>query len=454
MTQHRHRILVVDDDLALVDTLVDGLVDHGYDVVGLGSSREAAARMGEDFDALVTDLRMPGVDGMGLLALSKRTAPGRPVIVMTAYSAVDTAIESIRQGAYHYLTKAFKVDELVLFLNRAIEETQLRKETSVLRRTVREGLSIKNIIGSSGGMRDACSLIRRLADADVPVLVVGETGTGKGLIARALHAEGKRADKPFVTVNCTALPENLLESELFGHAKGAFTGATSERKGLFESAEGGTIFLDEIGDMAIALQTKLLDVLERNVIRPLGSNKERMIDARVITATHRDLDALTKSGRFREDLRFRLDVVTMEMPPLRHRKDDIPVLAMHFLDRARGKHPASVVRRLSSSVLEVMSNYSWPGNVRELEHVVERAVLLAPAAEIQVTDLPKALCAPSGRVAEFVGPVVTLAEIERRYASWALEQLGGRKVATAERLDIDRKTLAKLVDADERDHER
>ncbi len=454
MNHERHRILVVDDDRALCDTLVDGLIDRGYDAVGLGSSQEAARLMSEDFDALVTDLRMPGVDGMGLLALSKRVAPARPVIVMTAYSAVDTAIESIRQGAHHYLTKAFKVDELALFLSRALEETQLRKETTVLRRAVREGLSIKNIIGSSGSMRDACSLIRRLADADVPVLVVGETGSGKGLVARALHAEGKRADKPFVTVNCTALPENLLESELFGHAKGAFTGATADRKGLFESADGGTVFLDEIGDMALTLQTKLLDVLERNVIRPVGSNRERAIDARIITATHRDLDVLCKSGRFREDLRFRLDVVTMEVPPLRHRQGDIPVLAMHFLDRAKHKHPESTVTRLSSAVLDLMSSYSWPGNVRELEHVVERAVLLTQSTEIQLTDLPKSLSAPSGKVAEFVGPVVTLAEIERRYATWALEQLGGRKVATAEKLDIDRKTLAKLVGTDPRDPER
>jgi two-component system response regulator HydG len=446
MSNSRPRILLVDDDLALVETLTDGLLDLGYDAVGVASSGDAVKRMSEPFDAVVTDLRMPGVDGMGMLAASRRAAPDRPVILMTAYSAVDTAIESIRQGAYHYLTKPFKVDELALFLGRALGEARLRRETRALRKTVREGLSLDNVMGSSAGMRDVCNLVRRVADADVPVLILGETGTGKGLIARAIHAEGRRAEHAFVTVSCAALPENLLESELFGHAKGAFTGATVDRRGLLEEAEGGTVFLDEIGEMPIALQTKLLDVLERGVIRPVGSNKERAIDVRIVAATHRDLEARVKSGQFREDLLFRLDVVTTEIPPLRHRTGDIPELAMHFLELARRKNPKSPVVRPGKDALDAMVSYSWPGNVRELEHVIERAVLLGSSPEVGVTDLPRALTTRgTSKAPEFAGPVVPLADIERRYAAWALEQMGGRKMATAEKLDVDRKTLARLL---------
>jgi two-component system response regulator HydG len=445
MPRRGARVLVVDDDLALVQTLAEGLGELGYDAQGVASSAEADRRLSEPFDALVTDLRMPGIDGMGMMAASRRAAPERPVILMTAYGAVDSAIEAIRRGAYHYLTKPFKVEELGLFIDRAIEESRLRRETRALRKTVKETFSLENVIGSSGGMRDVCDLVRRVCDADVPVLVLGETGTGKGVIARALHAEGVRAERAFVTVSCAALPESLLESELFGHTRGAFTGASADRRGLFEEAEGGTIFLDEVGDIPLALQAKLLDVLERRVVRPVGSNKERSIDVRVVAATHRDLPALVKAGRFRQDLLFRLDVVSTEIPPLRQRRGDIPALAAYFLEHARERHPRSAVMRVGKEALDSFGSYSWPGNVRELEHVIERAVLLGTSADVAVGDLPPALSARSEPVAEFVGPVVPLVEIERRYAAWALEQMEGRKMATAEKLDVDRKTLAKLL---------
>ncbi len=369
---------------------------------------------------------------------------------MTAYSAVDSAIESIRQGAYHYLTKPFKVDELALFLGRSLEDARLRRETRTLRRAMREGQSLDTLVGSGAAMREVASVVRRIADTNVPVLVLGETGTGKGLVARALHGEGGRASGPFVTVNCAALPEQLLESELFGHARGSFTGAVGERRGLFEEASGGTLFLDEIGEMALPLQAKLLDVLERGVVRPLGSNKERPVDARIVAATHRDLAARVARGEFRDDLLFRLDVVTIDVPPLRHRRDDIPELVVHFLEAGKKKHPDAAGERFTLEAMACLQRYPWPGNVRELEHLVERSLLLGSGSLIGVTDLPRALqetaelaVVESGTV--FASPVLPMVELQRKYAAWALEQLGGRRMLTAEKLDVDRKTLAKLL---------
>ena len=440
------RVLLVDDDRALLETLADGLADAGYDPVMMVSSTEAAALLHKpEFDALVTDLRMPGKDGIGLLALSRRVAPERPVIVMTAHSALDSAIESIKKGAYHYLTKPFKVEELALFLGRALEEAKLRREARTLRRALREGSSIENVIGRSGGMREVCSLVSRVADADVTVLILGETGTGKGLIARAIHSEGRRSSGPFVTLSCAALPEQLLESELFGHVKGAFTGATSSRRGLLEEADGGTLFLDEIGEMAIGLQAKLLGVLESGVVRAVGANKEVAVDVRFVAATHRDLRARVGSGHFREDLLFRLDVVSVEIPPLRQRKGDLPELVAHFLERARRARPASPVMRLSSDVMAKMVDHSWPGNVRELEHVLERLVILGTNTEAGLDELPPTFAAAQPEASTFSGAVEPLEAMERRYAAWALEQLDGRRMLTAEKLDIDRKTLARLL---------
>jgi two-component system response regulator HydG len=442
----RSKILVVDDDRALLETLSDGLADAGYEAVAMAKSTDAAAALQKaEFDALVTDLRMPGVDGIGLLGISKRAAPERPVIVMTAYSAVDSAIESIRQGAYHYLTKPFKVEELALFLGRSLEEATLRREAKTLRRALRDSSSLENVVGRSGGMRDVCSLVTRVADADVPVLLLGETGTGKGLIARALHNEGRRGSGPFVTVNSAALPEQLLESELFGHVKGAFTGATSSRRGLLEEADGGTLFLDEIGEMAIGLQAKLLGVLESGVVRAVGANREVSVDVRFVAATHRDLRARVGAGQFREDLLFRLDVVSIEIPPLRQRVGDLPELVLHFLAAARKKHPGSPVKRLSPEAMTRVMNHAWPGNVRELEHVMERLVLLGTGEEGAPDDLPRTVSVARPRAPEFAEPVETLEAIERRYAAWALERLDGRRMLAAETLDIDRKTLARLL---------
>jgi two-component system, NtrC family, response regulator HydG len=393
----------------------------------------------------VTDLRLGVDDGLELVSLSRACAPESPVLVMTAFSAVATAVESIRRGAYHYVTKPFEVDELVLFLNRALDEASVRRERTTLRANLEVGFAAENLIGTSPAMRQVVDLVRRLAQADVPVLVLGETGTGKGVVAQALHAEGPRAKRAFVQVNCAALPEALLESSLFGHVRGAFTGASASHVGLFEQADGGTLFLDEIGEMPIALQAKLLHVLETGRIRPVGAERERQVDVRVVSATHRDLRARVVDGLFREDLRFRLDVVSVELPPLRHRAGDLTLLAERLLKDLRVRHPNSPVVRLSPEALAALQQHDWPGNVRELRHALERAVVLSPGPAIRPEDLPRF---ELGRQpTAFGGEVEPLRVLTRRYVSWALGRLGGRKAATAEALGIDIKTLNRHLDS-------
>lgn len=444
------RVLVVDDNRSMAETVAEALTERGFEGIAASSSTEAATRLGqESFDALVTDLRMPGLDGLELLSVCRQLSPHCPVIVMTAYSAVDTAIESIRRGAYHYLTKPFKAEELALFLERALAESRLRRESVALKRTLRDRLAVSNLIWQSAAMRDVCDLVLRVADANAPVLILGETGTGKGLVARAIHAEGVRAGAPFVTVNCAALPESLLESELFGHLRGAFTGATSRRVGLFEEANGGTLFLDEIGEMSPGLQAKLLDVLERGVLRAVGSNKETVVDVRVIAATHRDLREQVSARGFREDLLYRLEVVTIDIPPLRHRRDDISALLEHFLGVSRARHPGSPVQRIDPQAMARLIEHGWPGNVRELEHLVERMVLLGRGPEVVVADLPSTLTGKGPTPSAFSGEIVAMREMQRRYATWAFEQLGGRKLHTAERLGVDIKTLGRWLREDE-----
>ncbi|MGO9712758.1 MAG: sigma-54-dependent transcriptional regulator [Polyangiaceae bacterium] len=447
----RASVLVIDDEPSMAEMVADGLCVRGYDAVPASSSKEAARLIesGErSFDAVVTDLRMPGVDGLEMLSIAKRADAARPVIVMTAFSAVDSAIESIRRGAYHYLTKPFKVDELALFLGRALDEVRLRKETASLRRALHDRFSIENLIGTSAAMREVADLIDRVARTSVPVLILGETGTGKGVVARAIHAEGPRARAPFVGVNCAALPENLLESELFGHVKGAFTGASQSRRGLVAEADGGTLLLDEIGEMSPALQAKLLHVLESKTVRPIGGTKEHPVDVRLMAATHRDLRARVATGEFREDLLYRLEVVTMELPPLRHRRGDLPDLIDHFLARERLKHPQSCVESFGPDAIELLLDYGWPGNVRELEHLVERVVVLGRSPSVTATDLPASVRTRQANPTPFSGPVLPIREVQRRYAAWAFQQLEGRRMVTAEKLGIDDKTLARWL-ADE-----
>ena len=445
------RIAIVDDKLALAETLADGLADHGYAARAFGASHAALdAVRARTVDLLVTDLRMPELDGLALLDAARTLVPELPVIVMTAYGAVDSAVEAIRKGAFHYLTKPFKVDELLVFVERALADRALRREAAELRRAATSRFSRAGLIGGSPAMQQVLGVLDRVAATDVSILITGETGTGKGAIARAIHGESLRARGPYVMVNCAALPEALLESELFGHVKGAFTGATADRPGLFVEASGGTLLLDEIGEMSPALQAKLLHVLETARIRPVGGSGERAVDVRVLAATHRDLHARIREGSFREDLLYRLDVVGIELPPLRARRDDIPRLVDHFLALARARHGSSQVTSFARDALALLIDHAWPGNLRELAHVVERCVLLAAGPAVVAGDLPAAITAPSPPpgTSEFAGEVIELRVLQRRYARWAFEQLGGNKARTAERLDVDVKTLNKLLAGD------
>jgi two-component system response regulator HydG len=435
------RIFVVDDQLAMAETIADSLGDLGYDAIALDSSVAASARLAtERVDLLVTDLRMPEVDGLKLLERSLALDPKRPVIVMTAYGAIDSAVEAIRRGAFHYLAKPFKNDELAIFVERALDRVALQTETEALRRAVRPG-----IVAESRAMREVLDIVQRVADADMPVLILGETGTGKGMLAELLHSSSARAKAPFVPINCAAIPEALLESELFGHVKGAFTGATADRNGLLVDANGGTLFLDEIGDLAPPLQAKLLHVLERGTVRPVGGSRERAIDVRILAATHRDLREHVRAGTFREDLLYRLDVVSFEVPALRHRREDLPGLVDQMLARALARHAHAKVKELSPEALRILVEHRWPGNVRELAHTIERAVVLAKGARIEPDDLPAALRAKPTEGLSFSGSVVTLREVQRRYAAWVFEQQGGHRGRTAEVLGIDPKTLSKLL---------
>ena len=436
------RILVVDDHIEMAEMLVESLVDAGFEAEALASGSAALERLDAGgIDALVTDLRMGQVSGLDLLAASKKASPLRPVIVMTAYGAIDTAVESIRQGAYHYLTKPFQPDELVIFLKRAMAERSLQQEARLLRRALRGQLDSDGLVGTSPAMREVLDLMERVAAVDVPVLLRGETGTGKSMVAGAIHAQSPRAKAAFVAVNCAALPEALLESELFGHMKGSFTGATSDRPGLFVEAEHGTILLDEIGELPLAIQGKLLHVLERGAVRPVGSSRERPVDVRIIAATHRDLQEMAHQQKFREDLLYRLDVVAVEIPALRHRREDILPLVEHFLRTFRAKYPTSPVTGFSPAALTRIMDYAWPGNVRELAHLIQRVVVLGKGPVADLDALPPALLQEGPAASGGFSEILPARELQHRYAVWALERCGSHKSRTAERLGIDIKTL-------------
>lgn len=450
MDQRRSRVLIVDDNVEMARSVADGLADRGLDAVVCSSGSKAARLLEEEsFDALVTDLRMPETDGLQLLAIARKLDPDRPVIVMTAYSAVDSAIESIRRGAYHYLTKPFKQDELSIYLSRAMEEARVRREASALKDVLREKFSATGIIGHSPAIEALRERIARIAAVSAPVLLMGEAGVGKGLVARALHADSRRADHPFLAVNCAALPEEILEHELFGSTKragAAGAGARVERRGLFDEAHGGTLFLDEVGAASAAVQSQLLRVVETGAIRPVGGFKDSLVDVRLIASSHHNLAQLVREGRFRQDLLSRLDVISVVVPTLRDRPEDIPELLEHFLLEARGRHPQSPVRAFSPEALDALTQYGWPGNVRELAHAVERAVVLGRTEEVGLAELSESIRgARSAAPLRFQGAIIPMRELERRYAAWVVAQTGGHRRRASEQLGVDPKTLRKWL---------
>jgi len=442
------RMLVVEDDAVARDLLCEILRAEGFEVEAVDDGAPAVERAGDGrYDLVLSDVRMERVGGLDVLRAFTEKSPATPVILITAFGDVTGAMEAIGHGAYDYVSKPFNIEELRLTVARALERRRLSAEAdSTASAGGGERSQVSDIEGKSQRMLDVYKLVARVAPSTATVLVVGESGTGKELVARAIHRRSPRATKPFVPVNCTALSESLLESELFGHARGAFTGAIAAKRGLFETASGGTLFLDEIGDMGPKMQAQILRVLQDGEMRPVGGTEAIRVDVRLVCATNRDLEAEVKSGRFREDLYFRINVVTVRMPPLRDRASDIPILVRHFINKI-AKREGKALASVSPEALEVLCRHSWPGNVRELENAMERAVAVAKGNVVLPSDLPAevyggAAIAP----ASIIDDRPTLGELERRYIALVLSECGGNKKRAAEKLGIDRRTLYRAIE--------
>ncbi|MBI3535455.1 MAG: sigma-54-dependent Fis family transcriptional regulator, partial [Deltaproteobacteria bacterium] len=384
------KIYIVDDDTEMQSMLRDFLTTQGYQTSIYSSAIEALKNLSSkpnDVDIIISDIKMPQMDGLEFTSELKKILPEIPIILITAFGSIETAIEAMRKGAYHYIVKPFKLAEMSVNLERAFEYRRLQRENTVLKQEIKRSFTLGGLLGKSQTMQSVFDLINRVSNATANVLITGESGTGKEMVARAIHQNGPRAAKPFIAINCTAIPETLLESELFGHAKGSFTGAIQRKKGLFEEAEGGTLFLDEIGDMDPYLQTKLLRVIQEKKLRPVGDNISKDIDVRLISATHKDLKTAIREGRFREDLFYRLSVIPIVIPPLRHRKEDIPLLAEFFFKKYAATNGAKAIG-FSKKAINKLINLKWEGNVRELENMIERAIVLCKGPQIDDTDIP------------------------------------------------------------------
>ena len=444
------RVLVVDDDASMCDMLVSDLGELGFEVKARTAAPAALeALVASEFDAVVADLNMPGMSGLELCERIVASRPDVPVIVITAFGSIQTAIAAIRSGAYDFVTKPLEVDALGLALERAIQHRRLSDEVRRLRQAVEETRRFGALLGTSPAMRRMYELLDRIADSSASVLIAGETGTGKELVARALHERGRRKAGPFVAVDCASLPEPLLESELFGHVRGAFTDAHAARRGLFVQANGGALFLDEIGDLPLALQAKLLRALQTRSVRPVGANDEVPFDVNLIAATNRDLESAVEEGRFREDLYFRINVIHVEMPPLRARGGDVLLLAQHFVDRYAAQ-AGKRVTGLSPEAAERLLAYVWPGNVRELENCIERAIALTRHETIGLDDLPEKIRGFQRSHVLVAGDdpseLAPLEEVERRYVLRVMEAVGGSKTLAARVLGIGRKTLYRKLE--------
>jgi two-component system, NtrC family, response regulator len=438
-------ILLVDDDPSLRRVVEYQLREAGYGVRGVESAADALEALAADaYDLIVTDLIMPGLSGLDLLERVRALRPGSAVVVITAHGEVATAVRAMQLGALDFLEKPFARERLLVAVEKAIEIVRLRDENRRLRAQVGESASFSSIVGSSPALRDALADLERAAETDATVLLLGESGTGKELAARAIHARSRRKDGPFVVVNCSAIPEGLLESELFGHRKGAFTGAVEDRPGKFEAAAGGTILLDEVGELPLAVQPKLLRVLQDGVLDKVGATREVRSDARVVAATHRDLETLVREGAFREDLFYRLSVVPLRIPPLRERREDIPVLVEHLLRKQARRHDREPPQ-LSPGAVDRLMRYDWPGNVRELENLLERLVVLHRSPVVEVEDLPESLRRDlprfGGARLDLPPEGIVLEEVERGLIEEALRRSGGNQSAAARFLGLTRQTL-------------
>jgi DNA-binding NtrC family response regulator len=437
------KLLIVDDDDDLRDDLLQLFRKQGRDVTAAVSGEDALNKAAHaQFDVALLDLHLPGISGIDVLAKLKEQQPELEALMLTAHSSVETAVEAMRKGAYDYLTKPFRAADLEVHVQKAFEKVQLqRREQQWLRHLSYESPRYR-LVGSSPAMRKVIGLIEKVATTDSTVLVRGASGTGKELVARALHSNSPRRNRPLVTINCAALQETLLESELFGHEKGAFTGAVAAKPGLVEVAEGGTLFIDEIGEMAPGLQAKLLRVLEDGHYRRVGGTREMNADVRVVAATNRELAEEIKNGKFREDLFYRLNVVSIFLPPLRERRDDIPELIEHFLTT---RQIGPLRSRVDSEALKALKAYSWPGNVRELANVLERAQILAENHVITVEDLPENVMTATANSATGGDPR-HLSEVERRHVQAVLHEEKGNKVHAARVLGISRRSLYRLIE--------
>ena len=436
-------ILVVDDELSMREFLSILLEREGYTAASAASA-EAALKMleGQSFDLVISDVNMPGLDGIGLLERIKKHSPDTAVLMITAFSTTEQAVEAMKFGAYDYIAKPFKVEEIKLLVKNALEKQRLVRENTLLKIQIKDRNSCNGLIGKSRKMLDIFALIEKVATSTATVLICGESGTGKELVAKAIHCNSERRNKPFVAVNCGAIPETLMESEFFGHAKGAFTGAVSERTGLFEQANGGTLFLDEIGEVPLLLQAKLLRVIQEREIRRVGGGETRRVDVRIVTATNRDLEQQVKDGTFREDLYYRLNVVQLTLPALRERPEDIPLLIEHFHEKHTGSSSNHEI--ISHDALEFLWNYQFPGNVRELENIIERSVALG-ARQITLDMLPQHVLRFHRSQERFdqieipnegMNLDLFLDSIEKKYLLKALEKSGGVKKRAADLLGM------------------
>jgi DNA-binding NtrC family response regulator len=445
----KRRILIVEDDEIFLRPLQRSVEIAGYDVLVATSGEEAIDRLKrEDVDVVLTDKRLPGMDGVELVRRIKAEHADLAVLIMTAYGTIESAVESVRLGAIDYLVKPFEVAELLIVIRQAIELTELRAESRATLHRNQARFTLKNVLAQSRAMQEVFELLRSVADLDTTILIHGETGVGKELLARSVHFSGARRDKPFVAVNCAAIPGELFESELFGFRKGAFTGASENRRGHLQMANGGTLLLDEIGEMPLPLQSKLLRVIEDRRVTPLGSDRAVEVDVRFIATTNKDLPAEVERGAFRRDLYYRLSVMPIRVPPLRERTEDIPLLAQHFLE-ASARRAKKAVRAIAPGAMQTLSRYAWPGNVRELENVIERAVIVARSDT--VTDVERFLTGEGERARvdlslpfrEAKARVVE--EFERAYIAGVLEAHGGKLTAAAKHADMDPKNFSEKL---------